>query len=159
MSNTELKVIRAAIRSTRDLIQTLNDGREMPSQLAKIFFELNDYAIILSGMIEEERQWLKLLKICKHNTNGIGCCDILGGYCVEGPCSHEELAEYAPVVHGRWIEMEFLMPHPYYTCSVCGKDIYMEETGDPASDLFTYTYCPQCGAKMDERSINGEDEL
>jgi len=51
MSNTELKVIRAAIRSTRDLIQTLNDGREMPSQLAKIFFELNDDAIILSGMI------------------------------------------------------------------------------------------------------------
>ena len=53
MSNTELKVIRAAIRSTRDLIQTLNDGREMPCQLAKIFFELNDDAIIVSGMIEE----------------------------------------------------------------------------------------------------------
>lgn len=54
MSNTELKVIRAAIRSTRDLIQTLNDGREMPSQLAKIFYELNDDSIILSGMIEED---------------------------------------------------------------------------------------------------------
>lgn len=54
MSKTELKVIRAAIRSTRDLIQTLNDGREMPNQLAKIFFELNDDAIILSGMIEED---------------------------------------------------------------------------------------------------------
>ena len=54
MSKTELEVIRAAIRSTRDLIQTLNDGREMPSQLAKIFFELNDCAIILSGMIEED---------------------------------------------------------------------------------------------------------
>lgn len=54
MSNTELKVIRAAIRSTRDLIQTFNDGREMPSQLSKIFFELNDDAIIISGMIEED---------------------------------------------------------------------------------------------------------
>ena len=54
MSNTELKVIRAAIRSTRDLIQTLNDGREMPRQLSKMFFELNDDAIILSGMIEED---------------------------------------------------------------------------------------------------------
>lgn len=54
MSNTELKVIRAAIRSTRDLIQTLNDGREMPIQLTKIFFEMNDDAIILSGMIEED---------------------------------------------------------------------------------------------------------
>ena len=54
MSKTELKVIRAAIRSTRDLIQTLNDGREMPRQLAKIFFELNDEAVILSEMIEED---------------------------------------------------------------------------------------------------------
>ena len=54
MSNTELKVIRDAIRSTRDLILTLNDGREMPSQLAKIFFELNDFSIIVSGMIEED---------------------------------------------------------------------------------------------------------
>lgn len=54
MSNTELKVIRAAIRSTRDLIQTLNDGPEMPSQLAKIYFELNGDAIILSDMIEED---------------------------------------------------------------------------------------------------------
>ena len=53
MSNTELKVIRAAIRSTRDLIQTLNDGREMPSQLSKIFFELNDDACTLTEMIEE----------------------------------------------------------------------------------------------------------
>lgn len=51
MSNTELKVIRAQIRSTRDLIQTLNDGKEMPDKLAKIFFELNDDAVILSGMI------------------------------------------------------------------------------------------------------------
>ena len=54
MNNTELKVIRAAMRSTRDLIQTLNDGREMPKELGKMFFELNDYAIILSGMIEED---------------------------------------------------------------------------------------------------------
>ena len=54
MSNAKLKVIRAAIRSTRDLIQTLNDGREMSSQLSKMFFELNDDAIIISGMIEED---------------------------------------------------------------------------------------------------------
>lgn len=53
MGNTELKVIRAAIRSTRDLIQTLNDGREMPSQLTKMYFELNDDAFTLSEMIEE----------------------------------------------------------------------------------------------------------
>ena len=54
MSNTELKVIRDAIRSTRDLILTLNNGMEMPSQLAKILLKLNDFSIILSGMIEED---------------------------------------------------------------------------------------------------------
>ena len=53
MSKTELKVIRAAIRSTRDLIQTLNDGREMQEPISEMFYQLNDYAIIVSGMIEE----------------------------------------------------------------------------------------------------------
>ena len=54
MSNTELKVIRAAIRSTRDLIQTLNDGGEMPDHVQEMFFKLNQYACILSEMIEED---------------------------------------------------------------------------------------------------------
>ena len=54
MTKTELKVIRAAIRSTRDLIQTLNDGREMPEPVREMFYELNNDAIILSGMIEED---------------------------------------------------------------------------------------------------------
>lgn len=53
MSNTELKVIRAAIRNTRDLIQTLNDGREMPDTIREMFYELNHDAFILSEMIEE----------------------------------------------------------------------------------------------------------
>ena len=54
MSKTEIKVIRAAIRSTRDLIQTLNDGREMEEQISEMFYQLNHYAIILSGMIVED---------------------------------------------------------------------------------------------------------
>ena len=54
MSNAELKAIQAAIRNARDLIHTLNDGREMPDQLEKMFFELNDYSCILTGMIEED---------------------------------------------------------------------------------------------------------
>lgn len=53
MSNTELKVIRAAIRSTRDLINTLNDEREMPETIRKMFYELNHDACILSEMIGE----------------------------------------------------------------------------------------------------------
>ena len=53
MSKTELKVIRAAMRSTRDLIHALNDGREIPEEILEMFYRLNDYACILSGMIEE----------------------------------------------------------------------------------------------------------
>lgn len=58
-------------------------------------------------------------------------------------------ADVAPVVHGRWIEREDPMLDSYYTCSACSEDFYIEQTGDPVKDLFTYTYCPSCGAKMD----------
>lgn len=58
-------------------------------------------------------------------------------------------ADVAPVVHGRWIEREDPMLDTYYTCSACNEDFYIEQTGDPVKDLFTYTYCPNCGAKMD----------
>lgn len=60
-------------------------------------------------------------------------------------------ADVAPVVHGRWIEREDQMLDIYYTCSACNEDFYIEQTGDPVKDLFTYTYCPSCGAKMDEK--------
>ena len=60
-----------------------------------------------------------------------------------------ETVDAAPVVHGRWIEREDPMLDTYYTCSACGEAFYIEQTGDPVKDLFTYTYCPNCGAKMD----------
>lgn len=58
-------------------------------------------------------------------------------------------ADVAPVVHGRWIEQEDPMLDVYYTCSVCKEDFYIETTGYPEKDMFLYTYCPNCGAKMD----------
>lgn len=60
-------------------------------------------------------------------------------------------ADVAPVVHGRWIEREDPMLDTYYTCSVCKDDFYIETTGDTVKDLFMYTYCPNCGAKMDKK--------
>lgn len=39
------------------------------------------------------------IKICKHNIDGFGSCDIAAdGVCVQGPCHAEDLVEYAPVV-------------------------------------------------------------
>ena len=90
------------------------------------------------------------LLICKHN-DGLGHCDVFGGeYCVESPCQHEELVEYAPVVHGEWmpiIEGVWNLPMPVlsgYRCSKCGRT---EQEKEP--------YC-HCGADMRERK--GDDE-
>ena len=60
-----------------------------------------------------------------------------------------DAADVAPVVHGRWIEQEDPMLDVYYICSVCKEDFYIETTGYIEKDMFTYTYCPNCGAKMD----------
>lgn len=60
-------------------------------------------------------------------------------------------ADVAPVVHGRWIEQEDPCGDPYYTCSACKDDFYIEMTGAVEKDLFLYSYCPSCGAKMDEK--------
>ena len=64
-------------------------------------------------------------------------------------------ADVAPVVHGRWIEQEDPMLDVYYTCSVCKEDFYIETTGYTEKDMFLYTYCPNCGARMD----GGSDAL
>ncbi len=81
--------------------------------------------------------------ICRHNKNGTGYCECLGEYCVEGPCTAEELIEYAPVRHGRWEWYDLTISFHYinrgYRCSVCGH----KEDDEP-------NYCPNCGAKMDK---------
>lgn len=60
-------------------------------------------------------------------------------------------ADVAPVVHARWIEQEDQMLDVYYTCSACKEDFYIETPGYTENDMFLYTYCPNCGAKMDEK--------
>ena len=55
-------------------------------------------------------------------------------------------ADVAPVRHGRWIKMTGMMPpeyHGHYECSLCewhGKYNIREQD---------YSYCPNCGAKME----------
>lgn len=50
-------------------------------------------------------------------------------------------ADVAPVVHGRWREMD----KGYYVCSSCNTFITVN---------YGYKYCPNCGAKMDR----GQDD-
>ena len=50
-------------------------------------------------------------------------------------------ADFAPVVHGRWIEQEKYTFGTMYDCSICGDRIL--DSGH------SWNYCPNCGARMD----------
>lgn len=57
-----------------------------------------------------------------------------------------------PVKHGKW------MPHPtkpdWDVCSACGTETHIRFHGYDNGAFWdseeSYTYCPHCGAKMDE---------
>jgi len=92
-----------------------------------------------------------------------GECHIeFGSYCLDNVFNWlaeefeitEPHTDVAPVVHGRWIEQEDPMLDVYYTCSVCKEDFYIETTGYTEKDMFLYTYCPNCGARMDGGNEN-----
>ena len=60
--------------------------------------------------------------------------------------------DVAPVVHGRW-ELEY-ETYGKMRCSVCKKEALIEKVIDDAGVITNYVdsdYCPNCGAKMDER--------
>ena len=52
-------------------------------------------------------------------------------------------ADVAPVVHARWIE-----DHDYLKCPECGVMVKWDFT---FFDIGDWNYCPNCGAKMDEK--------
>lgn len=53
------------------------------------------------------------------------------------------------VVHAHWIEGEDINCKPIVECSHCGDVWHLDGDSDPFHDHFYY--CPNCGAKMDER--------
>lgn len=75
-------------------------------------------------------------------------CGRDAGLCVAEPkdCSWKEMravfetpvAEVAPVVHGRWIDVG----GGYVACSECGEEHGWE--------TYRASYCEDCGAKMDK---------
>lgn len=54
-----------------------------------------------------------------------------------------QAADVVPVRHGRWIEQEKYTFGTMYDCSICGDRIL--------DNGHSWNYCPNCGAKMDER--------
>ena len=55
-------------------------------------------------------------------------------------------SNYAPVVHGRWEELDDPWGDTHYRCSVCGCEWFLE-AGTPEENGMNY--CPRCGARMD----------
>ena len=53
--------------------------------------------------------------------------------------------EAEPVKHGRWWFEEYPDGYYHWECSHCGKQ-YSEGTMEAGKE---YSYCPNCGAKMD----------
>lgn len=48
--------------------------------------------------------------------------------------------------HGWWVNNDF-DKDIVRTCSICKRSV----------NAFTYRFCPNCGAKMDEREVNGNE--
>lgn len=63
--------------------------------------------------------------------------------------------DVAPVVHGRWVKMTGMMPpeyHGHYECSEC--QWHMKGLRNSWTREEELSYCPNCGAKMDDVNIN-----
>jgi len=54
-------------------------------------------------------------------------------------------ADVAPVVHGRWVD-NGISGSMLSGCSVCGF----------SCGAFSFSYCPNCGAKMEEEATDGD---
>lgn len=60
-------------------------------------------------------------------------------------------ADVVEVKHGAWVKLDMHRGMEQYKCSSCNTECYVPECmGEPL-----YSYCPNCGAKMDGGG-NGE---
>lgn len=71
---------------------------------------------------------------------------------VKSMVSHFPVADVAPVVHGKWIYEDIVQ------CSECGFGTFMDgyffdhgECTHADDRSFRFSFCPNCGAKMDEK--------
>lgn len=82
-----------------------------------------------------------MAEFCIHEKHG-GVCNLTGEYCSLGSCPNEDIEEFAPLRHGRWVEKEKYTFGIMYDCSLCENRIL--------DNGHSWNYCPNCGAKMDE---------
>lgn len=85
-----------------------------------------------------------MAEFCIYEKHG-GICNLTGSYCNLGPCPNEEIEEFVPVHHARWIDAyPDIEPNPMFMYGICS------ECGFEQAISKYLNYCPNCGAKMDE---------
>ena len=66
-------------------------------------------------------------------------------------CSYfKDRSRFVELSHAEWVEDEDMYGDPIYRCSNCNEHFVLEE-GTPTDNC--YSYCPNCGAKMDEQAL------
>lgn len=71
-------------------------------------------------------------------------------------CDHfKDRSRFVELPHAEWVEDEDMYGDPIYRCSNCSEHFVLEE-GTPTDNC--YSYCPNCGAKMDEQALKEREE-
>ena len=93
----------------------------------------------------------KLVSVLADDCKGYELSDILSESYVKDVIDDIPTLEVTPVVHAHWIpECPNKRTGKAYshTCSRCGRTVYDER--QVSIDELGYTFCPHCGARMDE---------
>ena len=70
---------------------------------------------------------------------------------IEQECKNfKDRSRFVELSHAEWVEDEDMYGDPIYRCSNCNEHFVLEE-GTPTDNC--YSYCPNCGAKMDEQAL------
>ena len=70
---------------------------------------------------------------------------------IEQECKDfKDRSRFVELSHAEWVEDEDMYGDPIYRCSNCNEHFVLEE-GTPTDNC--YSYCPNCGAKMDEQAL------
>ena len=70
---------------------------------------------------------------------------------IEQECKNfKDSSRFVELPHAEWVEDEDMYGDPIYRCSNCNEHFVLEE-GNPTDNC--YSYCPNCGAKMDEQAL------
>ena len=83
-------------------------------------------------------------------------CGVFGYvFPVESCGFYTDRSRFVELSHAEWVEDEDMYGDPIYRCSNCNEHFVLEE-GTPTDNC--YSYCPNCGAKMDEQALKEREK-